>query len=469
MKSIIYILSLSLVLAPVQTYAIAPVAIAGSVAGRVAVQTASGAVVKKLTGGAISGLAHGAVALCITGQISLPFCQRIKQAMANDGVNYGGSSGSGASGSWEEVEIYRQNTGAGCNLEVAFYDGQSKSYFYDVGSYYDHKLSQLKVAMEESSWGKERNFRKKESFEQRLSQSYENAKKSLASQQKQQGEQFYTNNWVQFDSSSMYYEYIPKNPASWHTWQTYEYGYASIYYRCIKNSGDRNYLTNQEINNYFNQAINDNDITNIYNYDYAQHNNITINNNTLSGDTINNYKNDTEVETQNITNNVVNQIVNNQIDIDDINDRNCTKDTQGRYNNCGANNNDNPPNDNNSNNDDDNSNGGSNPSDENKTCNSNPFFRRVCDWITWTQQKHEPKTDTKIDIKTGELPAIKTDKVKFKEQCPAPKQINIKVAGQIFNEEMNYQPLCDFFVQLKPFIVGLGYLSGAFIVAGRRF
>lgn len=461
MKSIIYILSLSLVLAPVQTYAIAPVAIAGSVAGRVAIQSAGGAVVKKLTGGAISGLAHGAVALCITGQLSsLSFCQKIKQAMANDGVNYG-SSGSGANGSWE-VEIYRQNTGEGCNLEVAFRSGDS--YFYDVTSYYDHKLSELKRLMSQSSWGKERNFRKKESFEQRLKESYENAKKSLATQQKQQGESFYTNNWVQFDSSSMYYEYIPKNPASWHTWQTYEYGYSSIYYRCIKNSGDRNYLTNQEINNYFNKSINDNDITNIYNYDYAQHNNITINNNALTGDTINNYKTEVENETQNITNNVVNQIVNNQIHIDNINDDNCTKDTEGRYNNCGANN-DNPPNDNNSNNND----SGNNPSDNNKTCNSNPFFRRVCDWITWTQQKHEPKTDTKIDIKTGELPAIKTDKVKFKEQCPAPKQINIKVAGQIFNEEMNYQPLCDFFVQLKPFIVGLGYLSGAFIVAGRRF
>lgn len=466
MKSIIYILSLSLVLAPVQTYAIAPVAIAGSVAGRVAVQTASGAVVKKLTGGAISGLAHGAVALCITGQLSsLSFCRKIKQAMANDGVNYGGS-GSGASGSWE-VEIYRQNTGEGCNLEVAFRSGDS--YFYDVTSYYDHKLSELKRLMSQSSWGKDRDFRKKESFAQRLKESYESAKKSLASQQKQQGESFYTNNWVQFNSSSMYYEYIPKNPASWHTWQNYEHGYASIYYKCPKNSGDRNYLTNQEINNYFNKSINDNDITNIYNYDYAQHNNITINNNTLSGDTINNYKTEVENETQNITNNVVNQIVNNQIDIDDINDRNCTKDTEGRYNNCGANNNDNPPNNNDSNNDDDNSNsGGSNSSDENKTCNSNPFFRKICDWLDWTQQKHQPNTDTTVNIKTGELPSIRTDKVQFSNQCPPPKQISIEVLGQTYTEQMSYQPLCDFFSSLKPFIIGLGYLSGAFIIAGRR-
>lgn len=464
----LYVFSLSFVLitVPIQTYAIAPVAIAGSVAGRVAIQSAGGAVVKKLTGGAISGLAHGAVALCITGQISLPFCQRIKQAMANDGVNYG-SSGSGANGSWE-VEIYRQSSTEECEIRY-LYSGVISECYYNSDmtvKYYSSYITvyncNAAINVKENEVFSYSNFevenaeKKDKEFKKYVLDNYE---KLLREMKVNQVRSF------GFSNDKHYYKNTLYNSKG------YSLVYSRYYYQKVCGLDFKNYLTNQEINNYFNKSINDNDITNIYNYDYAQHNNITINNNTLSGDTINNYKNDTEVETQNITNNVVNQIVNNQIDIDDINDRNCTKDTQGRYNNCGANNNnDNPPNDNNSNNDDDNSNSdGSNPSDNNKTCDSNPFFRRVCDWITWTQQDPNlPNGDTVLVKDLSEQLKLDRDRINFAKQCPPPKQVPINVLGLTHNAELSYEPICDFFVKLKPFLVGVSLIFAVLIIGGRH-
>ncbi|BFM98833.1 hypothetical protein MOXK02_03920 [Moraxella sp. K02] len=102
-------------------------------------------------------------------------------------------------------------------------------------------------------------------------------------------------------------------------------------------------------------------------------------------------------------------------------------------------------------------------------CNETEFNKKMCDMSDWFQQKFDkPDENGKVDIKDFELPSIDTNKVKFDNQCPAPTPLDISISSLMvnFHDELNYQPLCDFMTKLRPFVVGFGYVSGAFIVAG---
>lgn len=107
--------------------------------------------------------------------------------------------------------------------------------------------------------------------------------------------------------------------------------------------------------------------------------------------------------------------------------------------------------------------------DEPLFCDSSEFTKKVCDWIDWTQTEHdEPEPDSgKVDIKDkSEDLSIDNDRIDFSNQCPAPTPINISVGGFPVSTELNYQPLCDFFTMLNPFVVGMGGISSALIIAG---
>jgi len=102
-------------------------------------------------------------------------------------------------------------------------------------------------------------------------------------------------------------------------------------------------------------------------------------------------------------------------------------------------------------------------------CNETEFNKKMCDMADWFQEKFEkPDENGNVDIKDFELPSIDTNKVKFDNQCPAPTPLDISISSLMinFHDELNYQPLCDFMIKLRPFVVGFGYVSGAFIVAG---
>jgi hypothetical protein len=103
-------------------------------------------------------------------------------------------------------------------------------------------------------------------------------------------------------------------------------------------------------------------------------------------------------------------------------------------------------------------------------CNETEFNKKMCDMADWFQEKFEkPDEDGKVIIdENSNLPSIDTNKVKFDNQCPAPTPLDISISSLMvnFHDELNYQPLCDFMTKLRPFVVGFGYVSGAFIVAG---
>ncbi len=113
--------------------------------------------------------------------------------------------------------------------------------------------------------------------------------------------------------------------------------------------------------------------------------------------------------------------------------------------------------------------------DKGKFCMSNSFFEKICNWIDWTKKKPQPPSgDPKrdyVDIKDGSKDLEdKFDRnlVKFREQCPPNKSINIQVFGVSKTLTYDHQPLCDAFIKLRPFVIGFGMIIGIMIVAGRR-
>ena len=108
--------------------------------------------------------------------------------------------------------------------------------------------------------------------------------------------------------------------------------------------------------------------------------------------------------------------------------------------------------------------------DEKMTCSYSDFTQKFCDFTDWAKSPFdEPNEDGKVNINENpDLPTINTDKVKFQNQCPAPTPLDINISSLMvnFHDELNYQPLCDFMTKLRPFVVGMGYVSGAMIVAG---
>lgn len=241
------------------------------------------------------------------------------------------------------------------------------------------------------------------------------------------------------------------------------------YTRCIPHANNKIYISDDELNTIIDQSLNNLTIDarkqlykNIYNYDYSQHPNITINNNSTSGDSINNAIKNAPKEFE-VSVELGDKINNNQVDMDDINDQNCTKNNLGQYDKCGEPDPDDPD-------DPDNPDNPDNPEPPEPPpieCSANGLYQKICNWMDWTQQPHSPADDGKLDIidKSDEL-LIDNDRINFGNQCPAPTPINTSVGGFPVSTELDYQPLCDFFTMLNPFVIGMGGISSALIIAG---
>lgn len=106
-------------------------------------------------------------------------------------------------------------------------------------------------------------------------------------------------------------------------------------------------------------------------------------------------------------------------------------------------------------------------SDEPLFCDSSEFTKKVCDWVDWTQEEHDEPDAGKVDITDNSKDLnIDQNRIDFINQCPAPTPINTSVGGFPISTELNYQPLCDFFTMLNPFVIGMGGISSALIIAG---
>lgn len=223
------------------------------------------------------------------------------------------------------------------------------------------------------------------------------------------------------------------------------------------------YISNSDLDYYItnNMTNNDIDIKDIYNFDFSQYN-INIGGDTYNGTTINNdlSKSDPSEADKKVSPDLKKKLDDKTISLDDVNDQNCTKNEAGEYDKCGDKTDPTDPTD------------PEEPTDPEPEpppieCDANGFYKKVCDWMDWTQKPHDTPDSGNVDIiDKSEGLNIDQNRIDFTNQCPAPTPINTSVGGFPVSTELNYQPLCDFFEMLNPFVIGMGGISSALIIAG---
>ena len=254
------------------------------------------------------------------------------------------------------------------------------------------------------------------------------------------------------------------------------------------------YLTDVEMAQYIYNYGDENDILNIYNYDYSQHPNITINGDTYTGDTINNnIKNDSEGPVIKVSPKLVVKIKGKEVNIDDVNDDNCSKDTDGTYDDCFK-----KPDD-----PDDPDKPFECPAgthlvnarecapDDDKTCpvdyelsggvcikkpeegevepwvcSTSDLTRKFCNWMDWTKKESAKPVNTKVDIKKEDDPEIDENLISLSQSCPANISFNVSLMGKSYSFEFDNKPACDIATMIKPFVIAAGSIAAIYTYAG---
>ncbi|ENR4569901.1 hypothetical protein ACEVN9_003702 [Acinetobacter baumannii] len=90
-------------------------------------------------------------------------------------------------------------------------------------------------------------------------------------------------------------------------------------------------------------------------------------------------------------------------------------------------------------------------------------------WTTFNKWMSEPatdSTDTKPEIKDLQLNFDDGDRVSFDQTCPQAEPIEITIKGISSETNFSFEPLCNFMIMIRPFVIGSAYLIGAYIVMG---
>lgn len=99
----------------------------------------------------------------------------------------------------------------------------------------------------------------------------------------------------------------------------------------------------------------------------------------------------------------------------------------------------------------------------------------LCAWLDWTKTDPVAKTqaETKVDIKdrqTTDIPnlpvGINTTRISWSQQCPSPITANFNLMGQSVDWQYKFDTVCDFAAKFRPYVIGLSYLTAAYIVMG---
>jgi hypothetical protein len=422
MKAYIYFLSLLLTFAPVYANAILPAltAVASSKAGKVVLTKAGGAVLRTLSPTSITGLAKTAVGICAKNPLAFAFCTTVISAIKGDGL---------------DITVINNETND-VDVEISRRTQDKCTEYCDPN--YQFCFASPEV----------------------LGRHYFNLD---AERLKKEGTILSSYQYKNYSNLIVYFSYTERDDVVGSTESTLN---TSHFVRERKTDCSNTVLSDSEINQYFNKYVSDDDITNIYNYDYSQHTTIKVNSDIDTGDNINNkIKNSNSENDKEMTETAAQKSKDKNSDYhpDKINDENCSKDDMGRYDKCGADRDD----------DDTASTPASTPTptdtptDDDEPpieCNSNGFYKKVCDWMDWTQEEPTKPTDDKPPIK--DIDAEDAQKIDMDGSCPAPYELNFSIFGYQQNNSISYQPLCNALEMLKPVFVGAGALSSMFILLG---
>lgn len=470
MKAYIYFLSFLLTFAPVYANAILPAltAVAGSKAGKVVLTKTGGAVLRTLSPTSVAGLAKTAVGICAKNPLAFAFCTTVISAIKGDGWDITVINNEANNDVDVKISKTKTTTEKTCFGRIYYSGVKAQCYYNDgiSGGGVNYQSSVSTVLNCEVGVIKS----------QKPDYIYDNLTTEQANYLQSELQKF-VNDQSFLDSirEGQYFSPVSTptglmNKQYYHTASNPKQSYTGFNIRgyikkvCEVDSSPKQYISDDDLINYYNNNISDDDITNIYNYDYSQHTNIKINAESDTGDNINNrVKNSDSENDKGMTETAAQKSKDKNPDYhpDKINDENCSKDEMGRYDKCGAD----------RDGDDDTASTPAStptpPDDEEPPpieCNSNGFYKKVCDWMDWTQEEPTKPTDDKPPVKDVE--AQDTQKIDMDGSCPSPYELNFSIFGYQQNNSISYQPLCNALEMLKPVFVGAGALSSMFILLG---
>ncbi|WHP06891.1 virulence factor TspB C-terminal domain-related protein [Acinetobacter corruptisaponis] len=104
------------------------------------------------------------------------------------------------------------------------------------------------------------------------------------------------------------------------------------------------------------------------------------------------------------------------------------------------------------------------------------FFDKILEFIDWykdqsnTSDPSDPNNpsneDGNVSVDQEQIPLNESQRIQFVNGCPADEQFTVNFMGQSQNLGFSYQPLCQFMSMIRPFVIAIAYLIGAYILMG---
>lgn len=94
------------------------------------------------------------------------------------------------------------------------------------------------------------------------------------------------------------------------------------------------------------------------------------------------------------------------------------------------------------------------------------FFDEIRDFLDQQATDQENDKSGEITPEEKNIEVDETKRINFVSSCPAGEQVSVTFMGKTENLEFSYQPLCQFMTMIRPFVIAISYLIGAYIVMG---
>jgi hypothetical protein len=94
------------------------------------------------------------------------------------------------------------------------------------------------------------------------------------------------------------------------------------------------------------------------------------------------------------------------------------------------------------------------------------FFDEIRDFLDQQGSDQENDNSGEITPEEKNIEVDETKRINFVSSCPAGEQVSVTFMGKTQNLEFSYQPLCQFMTMIRPFVIAIAYLIGAYIVMG---
>ncbi|ENT8930586.1 virulence factor TspB C-terminal domain-related protein, partial [Acinetobacter baumannii] len=84
----------------------------------------------------------------------------------------------------------------------------------------------------------------------------------------------------------------------------------------------------------------------------------------------------------------------------------------------------------------------------------------------WMNESASDTSETKPEVKELELNFDDGSRINFDQTCPQSQPIQVTFMGVTQDASFSFEPLCNFMIMIRPFVIGSAYLIGAYIVMG---